>query len=486
MVAGAAWSVPAIVLATTTPAFAGSGTLRVGVSSAGNTIPATGATAVKATVTDQNGVAQTGKTVTFQVPTGATASPASAVTDSNGFASTTVNLGSPWAKPGSTATVVALCESTSATGVLTVLGSNLLQAPSSSKTFAQTELVFPSAVVQAVAVGFYGPTTYVVLENGSIWCRGANESGQLGDGTTSRGRTDWAPIPNLTDVVQVAAMGSSAFALRSDGTVWAWGDNAGGSLGDGTTTSTSTPIQIAVGGRAVQLTTGNAAAYVVLDDGTVAAWGANGYGELGDETTTNRSRPGKVLAIAAGSSQPLSGVASVAAGWSYALARLSDGTVASWGYNAYGQLGLGTTGDVHRPTLIPGMHSIAAVSANAFDGYALSTSGALVAWGNNQNGSVGDGTTTNRLSPVAVSGLSSDVSQVIGSGYEGAYRLTAQVVLADGSVRTWGMNNMGQLGDGSTTTRLAPITPTLPAGCPGIATLGQSKTVRNLLISKTA
>lgn len=177
-------------------------------------------------------------------------------------------------------------------------------------------------------------------------------------------------------------------------------------------------------------------------DGTLAVWGNNYFGQLGDGTTTDRLTPKALTG--------LSNVTAVAAGLYHSVALKSDGTVIAWGNNYYGQLGDGTATNRLTPVAVPGLTQVIAVAAGFYHSVAVKSDGTVVAWGNNYYGQLGDGTTTNRLKPVAVSNLT-NVAKVAA----GLYHSVA--VKSDGGVATWGDNYYGQLGDGTTTARLKPV-----------------------------
>ncbi|MGB9849149.1 MAG: Ig-like domain-containing protein, partial [Moorellaceae bacterium] len=169
-----------------------------------------------------------------------------------------------------------------------------------------------------------------VKSDGTVWAWGWNYYGQLGDGTTINHTTPMR-VTNLTGVVAVAAGIYHSLALKSDGTAWAWGWNGYGHLGDGTTTNRTAPVQVQGLTGVVAVAAGGYHSLALKSDGTVWAWGRNYEGQLGDGTTTNRYTPVQV--------KNLTGVVAVAAGYYHSLALKSDGTVWAWGRNYEGQLG---------------------------------------------------------------------------------------------------------------------------------------------------
>lgn len=461
VVAGAAWSVPAIAMMSGSPAFAASSTL-LRVSTPGNQVIASGAATVSASLKNSSGAAVSGAAVSFTGPSGASFSPVSAPTNGAGVATTQMNLGTPWAKPGSTVTVNAVSGSESTAQALIVLGSNLVAAGREyAATPAQTELVFPSPVIAAAASGAGTDTSsssrwfLVLLQDGTVWSKGSNWYGQLGDGSTTD-RWTWARVSGLSGVTQIASGFGTAYALLSDGSVKAWGAGDRGQVGDGTGLNRVSPTQVSgLTSGVTQIASSYITGYALSSNGSVRAWGANGSGQVGDGTSgTDRLVPTQVSGLT-------SGVTQIAAGYITGYALLSTGSLKAWGWNAYGQIGDGTSGtDRLVPTQVSGLTSgVTQIAAGVGNGYALSSGGSVKAWGwNGSNGGIGDGTTAARLVPTPVSGLTSGVTQ-IASGAQTGYALSS-----DGSVKAWGWNAYGQLGDGTTTSRLSPVSVTIPAG----------------------
>ncbi|TFG82852.1 MAG: RCC1 repeat-containing protein, partial [Spirochaetales bacterium] len=286
--------------------------------------------------------------------------------------------------------------------------------------------------------------TVALKSDGTVWTWGDNSYGQLGDGTTTE-RTTPVLDSVLSGVVAIAAGGCHTVALKSDGTVWTWGSNDYGQLGDGTTTDSPTPVPVS----SLSGVTAIAAGYqhtVALksDDGTVWTWGWNDYGQLGDDTTTDSPTPVPVSS--------LSGVAAIAAGGVHTVAQWSGGgTVWTWGSNDYGQLGDGTIIDRYTPVPLTSLSGVASFAAGLCHTVALkSNDGTVWTWGNNSYGQLGDGTIIERHTPVKVFSLSEVASIAAGGVHTVALK-------SNGTVWTWGCNEFGQLGDDTTTERHIPV-----------------------------
>jgi alpha-tubulin suppressor-like RCC1 family protein len=304
------------------------------------------------------------------------------------------------------------------------------------------------ANVKAVAAG--RGHSLALMNDGTVQAWGDNSSGQLGDGTTSS-RLTAGLVPGLTNVQAIAAGGAFTLALLNDGTVKAWGFNPYGQLGDGTTTNHLTPVAVSGLDNVKFITAGWSYGLAIVNDGTVKAWGENKFGQLGDGTTTTRLAPVTVSG--------LSGVKAIAGlgdgDIAHSVALLADGTVKAWGYNGSGELGDGTTINRLTAVSVSGLSNVQAIAAGTSHTVALLNNGTVQAWGENLFGQLGDGTTTSSLTPVIVSGLN-NVQSIAAGTYH-----TVALLKNDGTVKTWGLNFNGQLGDGTTSQQLTPVQATL-------------------------
>ena len=282
--------------------------------------------------------------------------------------------------------------------------------------------------------------TVVLKSDGTLWATGENGNGQLGDGSTS-GRT--APVQVGTDDDWVAVAGGDfhMVAVKSNGTLWAWGNNNYGQLGDNTTTERHAPVQIGTAANWVAVAAGSYHTMALRADGTLWGWGNNYFGQLGDNTTTDRHAP---VQIGTGSTWH-----ALAAGDYSTLGIKTDGTLWTWGDNSTGELGDGSTTNRHAPVQIGSDTTWVAAAGGDYHTLAVKADGSLWAWGDNSSGQLGDGTTTNHTSPVRI-GTDTDWNTVAaGTSHSHAGK-------ANGTCWGWGQNTSGAVGDGSTTDRHAP------------------------------
>lgn len=305
-------------------------------------------------------------------------------------------------------------------------------------------VLWPSTVASATfnipgAIAAGYNHTLALKYDGSVWAAGANGNGRLGDGTTNS-RVTLVSVTNLpTQIISIEAGGGHSLALNLDGTVRAWGLNSNGQLGISNLVNQLTNVMVMNLSNVVAIAAGGSNSLALLSDGTVRAWGDNSKGQLGDNTTTDRSVNIVVTNLA--------GVVAIAAGGQHCLALQSNGTVRAWGANGNGQLGDNTTASPRKMNVgVSNLTSVIAIAAGLQHSMALLSDRTVRAWGDNSNGQLGDGTTTDRKSNIAVTGLSNVVAIAAGS-------LHSLALLTDGSVRAWGDNATGQLGDGTTTDR---------------------------------
>ncbi|MGB3442919.1 MAG: hypothetical protein WBA97_29610 [Actinophytocola sp.] len=346
------------------------------------------------------------------------------------------------------------------------------------------------------------PSAAAVSDPGEVYGWGVNFGGNVGDGTTT---TRSVPVPVcapggtapcgsvLDDAVQVAdASDGHSLALLADGSVYAWGGNGSGQLGNGTTTGSTVPVQVCAVGQSAPcgaflddvtaISAGSLFSLALLADGGVVAWGNNVFGGLGDGTNTSRSVPVRVCAV--GQSAPcgtfLDDVTAISAGGFFGMAIVTGGAVVAWGHNDFGQLGDNSTtnrsvpGAVCDDSLCGGqLTGVTAIDGGLRHSLALLPSGFALSWGRNDDGQLGGNTTSSRSTPGDVcseTGCGTGLSTII---QVSAGSFSSAAVLADGTVRSWGGNSSGRLGDGTTTDSTIPVR---------VCAVGQSAPCANLLM----
>ncbi|MEK0312419.1 RCC1 domain-containing protein [Cohnella sp. 56] len=276
----------------------------------------------------------------------------------------------------------------------------------------------------AALSGGIGYHTLALKKDGTVWAWGDNESGELGDGTKIS-RSVPGPVPGLSDIVAVSAGGYHSMALKSDGTVWAWGLNTAGEMGNNTESAAQTaPVKVSGLDHVVAISAGNYHNLALKENGTVWAWGDNGQGRLGDGTATKRIVPVQV--------QELSGVKAIAAGGFHSVALKEDGTVWAWGHNNYGQVGDGTTTQRNKPVPIGGLSGVMQIAANSFSSAALREDGSIWSWGYGDYGQLGTGNKAASNVPVQSKAWLDGTPPAVSSG-----TIAASDVTTDSATLTW-------------------------------------------------
>jgi alpha-tubulin suppressor-like RCC1 family protein len=289
-----------------------------------------------------------------------------------------------------------------------------------------------------------------IKTDGTLWTWGFNSSGVLGTNDTTARSSPVQTVSAGTNWKQISSLTQLMAAIKTDGTLWLWGLGGNGQLGIGSAGYRSSPVQTVAGGTNwKQVSVGATWVAAVKTDGTLWTWGYNGDGQLGDNTQTERNSP--VQTISAGTNWKV--VSAGADGHTSAIK--TDGTLWLWGRNAYGQLGINTTSPnrVSSPVqTITGGTNWKHVSTGKGYTAAIKTDGTLWTWGFNGDGQLGDNTRTSRSSPV----------QTIAAGNNwrllasGAYNITA-AIKTDGTLWVWGANGFGQLGDTTTNSKSSPV-----------------------------
>jgi RHS repeat-associated protein len=317
----------------------------------------------------------------------------------------------------------------------------------SEETSSSTTSSYNPSVIQVSA----GQGDFcVLLAGGTAQCWGGNPDGENGNGTTTASTTP-VNVSGLTAATQIdVGEWNQVCALLSSGSVKCWGNGTNGDLGDGATANSSTPVSVTGLTGATQIAVGYDHACALLSGGSVKCWGDNSQGELGTGTTTNASTPVSVSG--------LSGVTQIAAGSDDTCALLTGGTVECWGANSDGQVGDGTTtGEltgVSTPAAVSGLSGVTQISVGGEEACAILSTGTVSCWGSNYYGELGNHSTTNSSTPVPVSYLSGVTQIAVGDDHVCALASGWQDVC-------WGNNMYGQIGNGSTTMSSVPTSPSI-------------------------
>jgi len=307
------------------------------------------------------------------------------------------------------------------------------------------QFISPEGDLEKIFVSDYGMIDQYSLL-GTLWSWGKNSFGQLGNNAITNRSSPVQTVSGGTNWKLVDCGFYHTAAIKTDGTLWSWGFNAFGQLGNNAITNVSSPVQTVSGGtnwRFVSCKFYDTAA--IKTDGTLWLWGYNAYGGLGDNTTTNKSSP--IQTVSGGTDWK-----SVASGHGSMACIKTDGTLWTWGSNSIGQLGDNTTTNKSSPVqTVAGGTSWKSVAAGSGIVASIKTDGTLWTWGLNGNGQLGDNTRTNRSSPV----------QTVSAGTN--WRSVAcaanmiQSIKTDGTLWLWGRGTSGELGDNSITSKSSPV-----------------------------
>jgi hypothetical protein len=315
-----------------------------------------------------------------------------------------------------------------------------------------------SSPVQTIASGIYTwrqvacnkrtavfHTAALKVDN-TLWVWGDNATGQLGDNSVAKRSSPVQTVAAGTNWRQVACGGNHMAGVKSDGTLWLWGGNTSGQLGDNTATSRSSPVQTISAGTAwLSVSCGYAHTAALKSDGTMWAWGLNTAGQLGDNSATSRSSP--VQTVTASTTWTV-----VGCGYRHTAGVKSYCTLWLWGSNTIGQLGDNTITSRSSPVqTVAGGSTYQTVACGDAISAAIKTDGTLWLWGANTNGMLGDNTLTSRSSPIQTVAYGTNWKYITASG------LTTASIKSDGTLWLWGHNASGQIGDNSVTKRSSPV-----------------------------
>ncbi|MDD2899807.1 MAG: hypothetical protein PHI31_13975 [Desulfuromonadaceae bacterium] len=292
-------------------------------------------------------------------------------------------------------------------------------------------LLTPLTVSAATPWQSQGETHVVTLtENGKVLAMGGNEFGQLGNGSFDEEFHEQAIIKGLDDITAVSTGGNHSVALKKDGTVWTWGLNRTGQLGNGTTKNSSIPVKVAGLTQVTAIATGGSHVVVLRKDGTVWAWGGNQSGQLGNGQNQDCLSPIQVPG--------LHNVTAITAGAYNTSVLKNDGTVWSWGFNGSGQLGNGSSKRSNTPVRVSGLRNIRAISAGEWHVTAVRRDGTVWAWGNNDKQQLGHIKVTYSSFPVQVQGVAGVIDVVASQWHTIA-------ITRDNNVLAWGEAGGSQL-----------------------------------------
>jgi alpha-tubulin suppressor-like RCC1 family protein len=326
-----------------------------------------------------------------------------------------------------------------------------------------------TAPVQSTSVATGDFHTCASLPDNTVQCWGDNTFGQLGIDVTVPRAFSPLTVSGITTASAVSLGGAHSCARLQNGTVRCWGSNVAGQLGNGTTTDSFTPVPVfgLSTATAVTASRGRLDSFghtcALLTGGTVRCWGRNSVGQLGIGSTTDSSTPITVTALSGLT------VTAVEAGGFHTCALISNGTVRCWGDNLFGQLGTaaGTASNSPSPVAVAGLTNVTAIAAGGIHTCALILGGTIRCWGGNGQGRLGNGGTPSDASaavpnPVTVTGISTAIAITAGRGHSCA-------ILSGGAVRCWGDNSAAMLGNGTTTSSSTPVNVTGIASAVAIA-----------------
>lgn len=294
-----------------------------------------------------------------------------------------------------------------------------------------------------------GDHTCAVLTDGTIKCWGKNQYGQLGNGTNADSNVP-VSVLGINNAISVSSGGYHTCAVLSDGTIKCWGQNHEwfGQLGNGTNTDSSISVSVSGINNAISVSSGGYHTCALLADKTIKCWGRNGlFHLLGDGIDREYSNvPIAVLNLA--------NVVSISTGDDFTCVLLNDKTVKCWGDNVDGELGNGTSGAgnyASTPTSVLNLSDVASVSSGENHTCAVLNDKTIKCWGQNTWGNLGDGTNISSNTPVLVSNITNAVSVSTGG------QAQTCAVLIDGTVKCWGSNYWGTLGDGTNFNSSVPV-----------------------------
>jgi alpha-tubulin suppressor-like RCC1 family protein len=334
-----------------------------------------------------------------------------------------------------------------ADGTMRTWGSNGEGALGIGSTTSQLTPVTPCNVSNVVTIVCGGYHTAALLADGTMRTWGWGGNGRLGNRTITAQPTTTAVTPcNVSNAVAIACGDNHTAALLADGTMRTWGQGATGQLGIGSTVDMSSAVTPCNISNAVAIACGVNITAALLADGTMRTWGAGGNGQLGNGTTTASQ-------LTAVTPCNVSNAVAIACSAAHTAALLADGTMRTWGYGAYGRLGIGSTADMSTAVTPLNISNIVAISCGSDYTAALLADGIMRTWGEGSFGKLGNNSTVSQLTAVTPCNVSNAVAIACGWDHTAA-------LLADGTMRIWGRGQFGQIGDAnSTPSQLTAVSP---------------------------
>ena len=382
-----------------------------------------------------------------------------------------------------------------AAGTATVTSINYaITAPDISEITGSISLATLNSSVSLVGGTGRTFTVNVKLSTGSSFTGATTLDAPAGVALNVPISISYSDLAPTTAIIATVGGGNHTLALRSDGTVWAWGNNTNGQLGNNQNVDSAVPVQVVGLAGVTAIAAGGHHSVALNGDGTIWTWGFNSSGQLGDNSIADSSFPVQV--------QGLTGMMAVSAGLRHSLALKNDGTVWAWGYNSNGQLGNNTTGggtasaDSLIPVQVQGLTGITAVAAgaNGLFSLALKSDGTVWAWGLNASGQLGNNSTFDSAVPVQVIAAPNrgkpNNKRAVAFGTFASFMLTgvtaivcgndhAFALMGNGTVLAWGLNTNGQLGDGTILTRYYPVQAGDLGGIKAVSAGGHTLALKN-------
>lgn len=302
--------------------------------------------------------------------------------------------------------------------------------------FLLTSSAFFAQCWQSVSAGV--AHSVGIRAGGTLWSWGRNNVGQIGDGSAAAMRTTPTQIGTATDWQSISCGGSHTIAIKTNGTLWAWGLNSSGQLGNGNNTNSNVPVQVGTDADWAFISAGDEFSLALKTNGSLWAWGRNDNNQLGDGTTAAKNSPTQI--------GNQTNWESISAGANHSLAIKTNGNLYGWGVNNLGQLGNGATANESAPVKIGNDNDWNKLAASTIHSLAIKDDLSFWVWGGNNEGQLGVGTSgagTNLTSPFNIVSLNG--CNTISKGSQNTI-----VKKADDTVWVWGANLVGQLGNGTT------------------------------------